>query len=59
VYGCETVSLFSGKNIDWALEQISVPYLIGEGKFTDISADFANALMRVSTNRDSLGTGIN
>ena len=50
---------YSGKNIDWALEQISLPYLIGEGKFTDISADFPNANLRVSTNRDSLGIGIN
>jgi hypothetical protein len=32
---------YTEKNIDWALEQISIPYFVGEGKFTDISADYA------------------
>jgi hypothetical protein len=50
---------YSGKNIHWTLEQISVPYLVGEEKFTDISADFADANLRVNTNREILGTGIN
>jgi hypothetical protein len=50
---------YSGKNMHWALQQISVPYLVGEETFTDISADFANAYLRVSTNRHTLGTGIN
>jgi len=59
---CMVVKLclpYSGKNMHWALQQISVPYFLGEGKFTDISADYANALLRVSTNRDSLGIGKN
>ena len=50
---------YSEKYIEWALEQIFLSYLAGEGKFTDISTGFANSLLSVSTNRDSLGTGIN
>jgi len=44
---------YSVKNIYWALEQISVQYLVREGKFADI----ANALLKVSTKRDSPGIG--
>jgi len=58
VYGCETVSLIQGRTYTGP-EQISIPYLVGEGKFADICADSANALLRVSTNHDSVGIGIN
>jgi len=43
----------------WALELIAVPYFVGEGKFADISADSANAHLKMITNRDSLDTGRN
>jgi len=58
-YGCETVSPLFREEHTLDLRADFHKYLIGERKFTDISADSANALLKVSTKRDSLGTGIN
>jgi len=58
VYGCETVSPLFREEHALDLRADFRTILRRGRKFTDISADFANALLRADTNRDSLGTGI-
>jgi hypothetical protein len=56
VYGCETVSPLFREIHRLGLTARTIPHR--GRKFIATSTDFADALLRVSTNRDSLGTGI-